>query len=213
MTRRPNIVPVLALLCVAPAVAQSPTSAAPPPARICIVPPSVEATVGSADNAIAAVRESFVSILAGPSLTVTPLAARLEGQAREEAKSGNCRFLLFTSVKHTRKSGGLLGHLAAGAVQNGAYAVGSSSSSTVARVATSAAAGAAGAAASAYTYASIVKTRDELALVSRLESGDGKVLLQRTDKRKASSDGEDLVTPVVQHAAEAIADVVTRTTR
>jgi outer membrane lipoprotein SlyB len=103
--------------------------------------------------------------------------------------------------------------LAAGAVQNGAYAVGSSSSSTVARVATSAAAGAAGAAASAYTYASIVKTRDELALVSRLESGDGKVLLQRTDKRKASSDGEDLVTPVVQHAAEAIADVVTRTTR
>lgn len=212
MTRHPSIISVFAVLLIAPPAAQqSPVSAAA--ARICLVPPSVEATAGSADNAIAAVRESFASFLNGPSLTVTPLAARLEVQAREEAKSGNCPFLLFTSVKHTRKSGGLLGHVAAGAVQSGAYAVGSASSSTVARVATSAAAGAAGAAASAYAYASIVKVQDELALTSRLESGDGKVLLQRTDKRKATSDGEDLVTPLVQHAAEAIADVVTKTKR
>ena len=58
-----------------------------------------------------------------------------------------------------------------------------------------------------------MKTQDELTLTSRLESGDGKVLLQQTDKRKATSDGEDLVTPVVQHAAEAIADAVAKTKR
>jgi len=212
MTRHRSIVSVFAVVFAASAAAQRPLQSATA-AHICLVPPAVEATAGSADNAIAAVRETFVSFLNGPSLTVTPLSARLEGQAREEAKSGNCPFLLFTSVKHTRKSGGLLGRAAAGAVQSGVYAGGSTSSSAAARIATTVVGGAASAAAAGYAYASIVKTQDELTLTSRLESGDGKVLLQQTDKRKATSDGEDLVTPVVQHAAEAIADAVAKTKR
>src|SRR5215467_14216745 len=126
MTHHRSIASAFALLFAASAGAQQ-TPPSTTAARICLVPPAVEATAGSADNAIAAVRESFVSFLNGPSLTVTPLAARLEGQAREEAKSGNCPFLLFSSVKHTRKSGGLLGRAAAGAVQSGVYAVGSTS--------------------------------------------------------------------------------------
>jgi hypothetical protein len=39
------------------------------------------------------------------------------------------------------------------------------------------------------------------------------VLIEKTDKRKAKSDGEDLLTPMVQQAAEAIAAAVTQPTR
>jgi len=38
----------------------------------------------------------------------------------------------------------------------------------------------------------------------RLETADGKVLVEKKEKRKATSDGEDLLTPMVARAAEAI---------
>ena len=82
------------------------------------------------------------------------------------------------------------------------------SGSTAGRIAGQAAYGAAGQA--AYNYAVTVKNKDEVTLGYRLESGDGKVLLEKTDKRKAKSDGEDLLTPLVQQAAEAIAAVVAK---
>jgi hypothetical protein len=53
-----------------------------------------------------------------------------------------------------------------------------------------------------------VKTRDELALDWRLESIDGGVVAKNNAKAKASSDGEDLLTPMVERAAETIASAV-----
>ena len=61
----------------------------------------------------------------------------------------------------------------------------------------------------AYNYAASVHDKDEITLGYRLESGDGHVLVEKTDQRKAKSDGEDLLTPLVQQAAEAIAGAVT----
>jgi hypothetical protein len=98
--------------------------------------------------------------------------------------------------------------MAAGAAQQGAWEAGLSSGSTAGRIAGQAAYGAAGQA--AYDYAVTVHDKDEITLGYRLESGDGQVLIEKTDKRKAKSDGEDLLTPMVQEAAEAIAGVITR---
>ena len=203
---------LLVVLPTAGVIAQSgqPAPHATSQARVCLAPSSVQTAIGSADNAVSAVRETFASFLSGPTLTVTPLSSRLESQAREEAKAGKCPYVLFTSIKHTRKGGGMFNRVAMGAVQSGAYAIGSTTSSTVERVATNAAAGAASAAAASYNYASLVKTQDELVLTSRLESSTGQVLLDRTDKRKAKSDGEDLVTPLAQNASEAVAGIVTK---
>lgn len=180
------------------------------PARICLAPATVQASTGTADAAATAVRESFTSFLTGPSLAVAPLTSRLESQAREEARAAGCPYLLLTSVKHVRKTGGggLLGRMAGSAVQQGAWTAGASAGSTVGRIAAGAAAGAAGQA--AYDYAGSIKTKDELTLATRLEAGDGKVLVERTGKRKAHSDGEDLLTPLVQEAAEQVAAAVTR---
>jgi hypothetical protein len=74
-------------------------------------------------------------------------------------------------------------------------------------VAASAAAGAASAA--AWDFATAVRTKDELTLTYRLEGADGAKLVEKTEKRKAESDGEDLLTPLVERAAEAIAAAVT----
>jgi hypothetical protein len=79
--------------------------------------------------------------------------------------------------------------------------------STAERIATNAAAEAVSTA--AYSYATTTKAKDELTLSYRLESGAGGVLLDKSDKRKANADGEDLLTPEVQKAAEAIAAAVT----
>jgi len=140
---------------------------------------------------------------------VQPLSARLQSQVREEAKLAGCQFLLLPSLKHERKTGGgLLGKVAGGAVQQGAWAVTGSTGSTLGRVAVGAAAGAASSAVSDYAYSS--RQKDELTLSYRLEGAGGRVLLDKSEKRKAKSDGEDLLTPVAQRAAEQIANAAAK---
>jgi hypothetical protein len=197
------------LLAPGVAVAQNDAATMPNVTRICLAPAAVEAAPNGVDP-MAAVRDVFTSFLTGPTLAVQPLNARLQSQVREEAKLAGCRFLLLPSVKHERKSGGggLFGKVASGAVQQGAWAVSGSAGSTVGRVVAGAAAGAASSA--VYDYASSSRNKDELTLAYRLESAAGAVLVENSQKRKAKSDGEDLLTPLVQRAAEAIAGAATK---
>ncbi len=172
--------------------------------RICMAPASVEASSGSATAASDAARETFTSYLTGPSLRPQPLKARLASQAKEEAKQAGCPYLLLTTIKHVQKrsGGGLLGRMAAGAAQQGAWEAGVASGSSVGRIAGQAAYGAAGQA--AYNYAVTIHNKDELTLGYRVETADGKVLVEKRDKRKAKQDGEDLLSPMVEKAAEEI---------
>ena len=184
--------------------ASADAATSPKATQICLAPVAVEAAPTGMDP-VTAVRDAFTSFLTGPSLAVQPLTARLQSQVREEAKLAGCRFLLFPSLKHERKTGGgLLGKVAGGAVQQGAWAVTGSAGSTAGRVAAGAVAGAASSAVSDYAYGS--RSKDELTLKYRLESAAAVVLVEKSEKRKAKSDGEDLLTPAVQKAAEAIAD-------
>jgi hypothetical protein len=189
--------------------AQEPASAtAANGTQICLAPVMVEAAPTGMDP-VTAVRDAFSNFLTGPSLGVQPLAARLQSQVREEAKLAGCRFLLLPSIKHERKTGGgLLGKVAGGAVQQGAWQVTGSAGSTLGRVAAGAAAGAASGAVSDYANGS--RSKDELTLKYRLESGAGAVLAEKSEKRKAASDGEDLLTPVVQRASEAIVEATAK---
>ena len=201
----PTSLRVLAALGVvllpAGADAQTPAAVAPAATRICLAPAAIEAAPNGVDP-MTAVRETFTSFLTGPSLAVTTLEARLASQVREEAKLAGCPFLLLPTIKHKRRTGGgILGKVASGAVQQGAWSVTGSSNSAVERAVAGAAAGAATGA--AYDYASGSRIKDELTLSYRLESA-GAVLLQKSEKRKATSDGEDLLTPMAQRAAEAI---------
>jgi len=178
--------------------------------RICLAPATVEANAGGVANIVDAVREAYASFLTGPTLQAQPLTARLQSQAREEARGANCQYLLLTTVKVVRPSGGqsLIGKMAGGAVQAGVSSAGGAVSSTAGRIAANAASGAANAA--VYGLAGSVRSKDEFTLSYRLESAAGKSLLDKTEKGKAKSDGEDLLTPIVQKSSEAIAAAVAK---
>ena len=180
------------------------------PARICLAPPTAQVASGSTTQAADAVREAFAAYLTGPSLTVTPLTARLASQAREEAKQAACPYVLFTAFKHERKQGsGLLGKMASGAVQGSAWELRGAAQSAAGRVAANAAANAAAEAARAVS--GNVKSKDEITLDYRLETGDGTVVVKSAGKAKAESDGQDLLTPLVERAAEAVAAAALKT--
>ena len=164
---------------------------------------------GSTADGGTAVRESFASYLTGPTLAVAPLNAKLASQAREEARQAACSHVVYTSMKleRNKSGGGLLGKIVGEAVQSSAYELrGRAGGSVAGRVVTSAAASAA--AEAARNFASNVKTRDELTLDWRLETIDGAVVAKNNAKAKASSDGQDLLTPMVERAAETIASAV-----
>lgn len=176
---------------------------------ICLAPAAVQMASGSSGDGGTAVRESFASYLSGPTLAVTPLNAKLASQAREEAKQASCKYVVYTSMKleRNKSGGGLFGKIVGEAVQSSAYELrGRAGGSVAGRVVTSAAASAA--AEAARNFASNVKTRDELTLDWRLESIDGGVVAKNNAKSKASSDGQDLLTPMVERAAETIANAV-----
>jgi hypothetical protein len=170
--------------------------------RICLAPPSTQIPGMNNDEALASVREVFTKYLTGPTVGVEPLEARLTSQTREEAKQKQCAYVLYTKVVQERKtrSSGFLGRVAAGAIQGGASQVAGSTSSVGTRVIASAAAGGA----SSGYYGSWTQTSDKLTLTARLESGQGRVLTDKSATRKADSDGEDLLTPLVEQASEQV---------
>jgi hypothetical protein len=198
------------LLMVMPGALAAQAGGAPAKSHICLAPSSVETASGTAAQAMQAVRETFTSFLTGPTLEVAPLQSRLASQAKAEAKAANCAFVLLTTLKQVHKGGGggpsLLSRAAAGAVQGGASAAGGLVNSAGGQVAANATSGAAGAA--AQNYGSSTQTKDEMTLTTHLENADGKVLVDMTEKRTAQSNGEDMLTPLVEKGATAVANAV-----
>jgi len=173
---------------------------------IAIVLPSVQGVDGSATDVAGGVRELFTSFLTGPSLRAVPLEARLVTQAVEEARLKNCNQILVTSVARKRGGNGLgraLGQAAgtaawyvpgvggtAGMVTRGAVIAGAQAVSSLAES---------------------TKAKDELRLDYRISSLDAAASAKpETLKAKAASDGEDLLTPLVEKASQAIASQVVK---
>lgn len=176
-------------------------------APICLAPASAQIAGTDAAQAAAAVNELFTSYLTGPTLSVVQLTARLASQARVEARQANCSLVLFVTARLVQhKSGGMLGQIAGRAAQEGvasggfdAVRIGNGVTAAAARVAAHAAA----------DIATTTKTHDDMELSYRLEMDTGAVLKEGKSKRRAKADGEDLLTPLVEHAAEEIAAVLT----
>jgi hypothetical protein len=172
-------------------------------ACIAVVLPSAQGISGSAGDFSKSLRELLISYLNGPSLRAIPLEAKLTSQALEEAQQKDCGHVLLTSVVRKRNEGSRLGRIfkeAAGPAA--AYGLPASANAGVA-----AARGAVIGGAQAVTYmARTSKARDEVTLEYRV--GTVSTVMQATPQRgsaKAEVDGEDLLTPLVEKAAESIA--------
>jgi hypothetical protein len=199
----------LATLAIATSALEASAQGATQKSTICLAPATVQMASGSSADGGTAVRETFASYLSGPTLAVTPLNAKLASQAREEAKQASCTYVVYSSMKLERgkSGGGFLGKMIGGAVESSAWELRGAASSTAGRMVANAAATAAVEAARG--LATNVKTKDELTLDWRLENGDGGIVAKNNAKAKASSDGQDLLTPMVERAAETIAAAVT----
>jgi hypothetical protein len=187
------------------AVDPQPAAQSASPCVVGIVTPSVQGASGNAAAFGVALRDLFVTYLTGPSIQAIPLQARLSSQAMEEAKQKNCAHVVTATLTRKHGGGSALGRVMGQAGSNAAWYIpgGGTVASAVTR-------GVAVATAQAVaSFATTTKAKDEVELEYRLVSPDGKVqIAPRKEKLKAKSDGDDLVTPLVEKAAEAIAGTV-----
>jgi hypothetical protein len=160
----------------------------------------MEGMPGNAAEVGSGIRDLMSSYLQGPSTKIVALEAKLLSQASDEAKAKGCEPILVLKV--TRKAGG---HALVNALgRSASYASwripgGSSTAGSMAR------AGAAGGIDALGSAAQSVRAKDEVTLEYSLQSSSGAVDFgPRTEHQKAKADGEDLLTPVVARAAEAL---------
>lgn len=179
-------------------------SSGPAPAAearcIAVAMPAVQGVPGNAGDAAAGLRDLMISYLTAPSVKIVPLDAKLQSQAGEEARQKNCEPVLVLSL--TRKAGGsrLTQALGQAAGSSAWYVPGGGTvASATARAA------AVGGLQVASSLASSTKAKDQVRLEYRLQSAAGQTELgPKTESETATADGEDLLTPVVMRAAEAI---------
>ena len=148
----------------------------------------------NATELAAAVRNTLLQTLKATNVEVVPIDA--SGAAiQEEARQKECDYVVYTNVSH-KKGGGGFGSM----LGNTASKIGSSvgyPGGTAAVVATNTVAAAA--------VAQNIKAKDELTLDIRLERpGSTTPSFAQTYKGKAKSGGEDIITPLVQEASQAI---------
>ena len=192
----------LAIAAAGAATAQEPLAVAAKSAgvvRIGIVKPQV--TMGSDDgsNAADSVRLILADYLQGPTIEVVLLGSRLASQYAIEAAQADCDFVLSVSLAHERgRMNQMLGRTLGNLTVYAPIHSGDISSAVVT-----------GAIYSAADFAASIRARDEMQLDFRLgAAGDPQPVLTEKVKRRAKSDGEDLLTPLVERAAEAVGAAV-----
>ena len=159
--------------------------------------------VGTGINAAelaAAIQNTLVQYLKGTKIEIVPLEAKLQSAIDAEAGEKGCDFILYATVSH-KKGGGGFGMFKKIAPVLGSIVPMAGMGSVVGAVAGTVATTAINSA------TSNVKPKDELTLDIKLQNGAA-VALTKQFKTKAKSAGEDIISPVVEQAAQAIVETV-----
>ena len=148
--------------------------------RIGLITPKVEVSSGDAARTTETLRNSFAGQLNGANVEVVALSSRQLSQALDEARQSQCDYLLSASLVIKKGGGSMFGK-----------AIGN-----IASAATGIPTGGA---------VNAIKAKDELSLQYMLDNlQTSSTVLSNTSKAKAKSDGEDIITPEVQKASQAI---------
>ncbi|HYK21940.1 MAG TPA: hypothetical protein VEV42_14465 [Pyrinomonadaceae bacterium] len=175
--------------------------------RIGLIAPTVTMNAGDPAQAAEALRNGFANYIKGPNLEVVLISARVPDLAMQEARQSQCDYIL-TSSMIVKKGGGsmfgrAIGNIAGSAAGN--IPVGSSAGTAAARSATIAGVY------TAATIASSIKAKDEVTLAYKLEPlSDSQRSVSNSDKAKASQDGQDVVTGLIERASAVIVAAITR---
>jgi hypothetical protein len=158
----------------------------------------------NASELAAAIGNTLAEYLTAPNVEVVRLEARLASQIEGEAERKACDFVVYANVSHKKGGGGfgkmfgsvspMLGNVIPVAGGMGS-AIGGAVASTVITTAASASAN--------------VKPKDELTLDIKMQNG-ANVHFTKQYKAKAKSEGEDIITPLIEQAAQAIVDAIAK---
>lgn len=165
--------------------------------RIGIVQPKVSMAGADSAQSSDAVRGILAQYLQGPTIEVALLGSRLPSQYAIEARQAECDFVLATTLTHRSGSKPGTGRNVLGALSNYTpYVPGADYAKTAIATAVLQ---------SAQDFAANIRARDDMQLDLKLHAVDGnRPMIDESHKRKAKSDGEDLLTPLAEHAAEAV---------
>lgn len=163
----------------------------------------------SATDLAAAVQNTLTEYLKSPDVELIQLEAKLPSQAEAEARQKECDYVIYANVSHKKGGGGgfggMFGKVLAPAIgQTGIGHTGSVAGNAAGQVATSAIV-------NAGTMSANVKQKDELTLDIKVQSPGGAApAAARQYKAKAKSAGEDIITPVIEQAAQLVFDTATK---
>jgi hypothetical protein len=208
----PNHWSLAALLLFAAFPPIAPSKAAIP--VVCLTLP--KAQLGQGNNAAVdvsePVRTTLGQYMAGPSIQLVRLDARIPIQIEAEAAEKNCGYILQTSVAQKKKGGSIFKKLApfAGALPMMGGASGNMGGMVASQVASSAiTAGAQQDYAAAMTGAqqSNVKAGDVVTVEYLLSRVGTKEVTKQALQTKAGQDGEDVIGPMLEQVATAVLTV------
>jgi hypothetical protein len=196
---------------------------APGKIRIGVAPP--EAQVGQGNNAGAdystPIRNAEVALMSGPAVEIAALDSHIAMQLQAEAQQKQCDYILYSSVAVKHSSGGGFGRFmkmaAPVASMTPIGAMGRGMGGAVAAQAAGAAASAAAMSAQQQAMNQLsgfngqIKSKDDVTVQYQLvATGQTSPRLQNSLQGKAKSDGEDVLTPLLQQAATSVLTEVTK---
>ncbi|HKP68260.1 MAG TPA: DUF4412 domain-containing protein [Pyrinomonadaceae bacterium] len=168
---------------------------------------AVGESISAADLA-AAVQSTLVSYLKVPNIEVVALEARLTSAVVAEAKQKECDYVINITASHKKGGGGGFGGMFGQTLGSvvGATGIGHTGS-TVGNIAGQMATTAI---VSATSVSGSVKSKDEISLDLKLNKIDGTSALAKIYKAKAKSNGDDIISQVIEQAAEEIVATLSR---
>ena len=165
-------------------------------------------SINAADLA-GAVQSTLTSFLKVPNVEVVPIEARLSSAIAAEAQQKECDYVIYTNVSHKKGGGGggfggMFGQALGTAVgATGIGHTGSVAGNIAGQIATQTIV-------SATSLSGNVKSKDEITLDLKLNKGDGSAALAKVYRAKAKSNGDDIISQVIEQAAEEIVATIQR---
>jgi len=194
---------------------------APGKIRIGVAPPDAQVGQGSNTGAdySTPIRNAEIALMSGPAVEIAPLDSHIAMQLQAEAQQKQCDYILFSAVA-VKHGGGFgkfakFGGVAASMTPMGAMAhgMGGAVAASAASVAASAAAQAAQQQAmnQLASFNGQIKQKDDVTVQYQLvATGQSAPVLQETLRGKAKSDGEDVLTPLLQQTANNVLGQVSK---
>ncbi len=151
----------------------------------------------------AAVQNSLADYLKSPSIELIQLESKLPSQIVAEATQKECDFVILANVSHKKGGGGGFGSMfgrMAPAINYVPIHTGNTAGNVAGGVA-------AQMIVSTTSMSANVKSKDELTLDVKLQAPkDSTPAVVKQFKSKAKSNGEDIISPIIEQAAQAILD-------